>query len=528
MLQETVVDQPFIDEMLKLKVTPKKGNLLELCEQSVVWFAEKMLGLDLAIWQVKFLHTLQESLEGRAHNITAGMTSRQIGKSTSVAIFALWVTVFNKKPATVYNNTNVVIISRDYGSAKDLLNNVRKLYRLGDRFMKHKYQDSEGVPLFGANVDGQYKGLFELLLSKDDPNNATTITFNAYNEDEHGEILLKGSKAGSSIVCLAPTASVLGRTFSVGIVDEAAHDDVPDKLWYDWLAPTGDSTNAMWVFISTPWQPVGFFFEHIDPHDELGSKDYVNRLSFSINALKEDPSPRARKQYESVMKKLKEQYESRGRFAEMQRGYYCEFVKGDDNFFDPDKVDACFTDSLQPLESYEGLCDIGVDFGGAGKSHTVVTISKLNDDGTIERIYHRSYEVDKDITLLEDIEELMTRFNIQRVVVDDCPAGWDRIKQMEMKYWDVTRFVFRKDKVSKYAAFKDKLYRGKVVSYTDQDLRIEMKALQNSKGSRQSVIQAAKGYTDDLIDSWLISAYNYLEDQTVRFKFFTRKGVFEK
>ena len=51
-LQETVVDDEFIKEMLQFKVTPSKGGLLELCSSSVVWFAEKMLGLDLAVWQV--------------------------------------------------------------------------------------------------------------------------------------------------------------------------------------------------------------------------------------------------------------------------------------------------------------------------------------------------------------------------------------------------------------------------------------------------------------------------------------------
>jgi len=514
--------------MKKIKATPKSGGLLELCSRNVVWFAEKMLGLELAMWQVEFLNTLQRSMGGKAHNITAAMTSRQIGKSTSVAIYALWATTFNKKPATVYSNTNVVIVSRDYGSAKKLLGDVRRLYRLGDRFMKNKYVDDEGVPLFGYMEDGKYVGLFESLLSTKDPNNATTITFSPYDEQAHGEWLLKGSNSGSAIICLAPTPSVLGNTFSIGIVDEAAHTDVPDELWYDWLSPTGDSTDAMWVFISTPWQPVGFFHDHIDPHDELGSDEYVNRMSFTIEALKNDPSKRAQKQYKSVLTKLNEQYVQKGKFAEMRRGYYCEFVKGDDNFFDPDKVDQVFTETLRPVDKWEGMCDMGVDFGGAGKSHTVITISHLDDDGNIVRLYHRSYPVDEDITLLQDIEELKERFNIQRIVVDDCPAGWDRIKQMENKYWDVTRFVFRKDKVSKYAAFKDKLYQGKVASYIDKELRVEMKALQNAKNTRQSLIQAAKGQTDDLIDSWLISCYNYLEDNTVKFKFFSRRGVYER
>lgn len=527
-LEETVVDKKLNKWASRVKDTPKSGNLVELCSGSVVWFAEKMLGFELATWQVKFLSTMQDSLEGKRFNITAAMTSRQIGKSTSVAIFALWASLFNKKPAGVFSSTNTVIVSRDFGSAKKLLRDVKVLYRLGDSFMRHKYVDADGNPLFGFfESDGKYVGLFSSLISKDDPNNATMITFETYDDGKHGQFLLKGSKSGSSIICLAPTPSVLGNTFSIGIVDEAAHEDIRDDFWEDELAPTGDSTNAMWVFISTPWQPQGFFFEHIDPMDEYGSSSFVNRLSFSIDALKNDPSERARKQYANVMKKIQEQYESKGKLAAMRRAYYCEFVRGDDNFFDPEKVETAFDSSVTPLDSFSGLCDLGVDFGGAGKSHTVLTVSSLDDEGVIHRLWHKRYPVDEDRhnQILHDIGVCMKKFNIQRIIVDDCPSGRYLIHDMEQnKSWDVTRFVFRKDKLAKFAAFKEKLYNGLVVSYTDQDLRVEMKMLQNSKESRQSKITAARGYTDDLIDSWIISCYHFLEDESVSYSFFSSKG----
>lgn len=515
--------------MNKLRATPGKGNLLELCSGSVVLFAEKMLGLTLYSWQVKFLTMMQDSLENKTHNITAAITSRQIGKSTSVAVFALWCIVFNKKPGTIHNNTNVLIVSRSDEQARKLLREIRKHYRHGDRFMNQKYVDSDGKPLFGATGDdGKPIGFFTSLLSKDDPNNATLITLQHHKEEKHGKYLLAGSNYGSSIICSAPTPAVLGYTFSVGIVDEAGHETIRDEFWYDELLPTGDSTDAMWVFTSTPWKPTGFFYEYIDPYDEFGSDIYTNRIMFSIEALQNDDNERAKKQYAAVRKNIEEQYETKGRFAEIKRGWYCEFVKGDNNFFDPDKVHGVFDASKSMVYSYDGVCDMGVDFGGSGKSHTVITISTLDDDNNIIRLYHKRYEVDKDITLLSDIEELKGKFNIQRIVVDDCPAGWDRIKQMEtIRYWNVVRFQFRKDKVSRYAAFKDKVYTGRVISYEDDDLKKEMLALENAKDTRQSFIQAARGYTDDLIDSWLISSYNYLEDTSVKFKFYSKKGLFE-
>lgn len=855
-LEVTEVSAEFISLMNSYRQVPSKGMLLELCGGNVLFFAERMLGLELAVWQVSFLKTLQDSLEGRAFNITTGMTSRQIGKTTAVAVFTLWATLFNKKPETPSCNTNVVITSRDYNGAKKLLRDIRNIIRLGDRFMRRKYVDSSNNPLFGFfEPDGRYVGLISSLLSKDDPNNATMMTFEPWNEDKHGDYLLKDSINGSMIICIPPTPSALGNSFSIGIIDEAGHEDMPVSFWYDDLYPTGDATNAMWVMISTPWKPEGFFYDHIDPLDELGSSSYVNRLVFTLDALKDDPSSRAREQFVRVRKKIEIEYESKGKFDEIRRGYYCEFVKGDSNYFDHNKVDGVFDSNVSMIDSYDGVCDLGVDFGGSGKSHSVVTICRLSDEGVIERLYHYRYPVDKDLSLLDDIAKLMLRFNVQRVVVDDCldkdtlvlmaegyrkkisdikpgeyvlsynfktkkyeskkvlksvdkgllptkeikfrngtsafatdshewftisrntgkvrvkntkslnnkleyipqaigfceyatdmltipedvyakayltgmyiaeghrrptkkaffisqlkedtrkilknyltvtdwvwqenkkgfyisdnkdyfdlwdavgkgaqnkvipehiftywskaeleafaqglidgdgyirkkgidkrgfkygdsvvyctsseqlakdfkllgnfidkpstiysrvhsgfgsdkvqyevvwrssgsltkgrtnikeivdggirhvwdikvednesfiladsgvithncPSGRHLINVMELELgWDVTRFVFRKDKVSKYAAFKDKIYKGKVVSYPDDDLRKEMKALQNSKESRNSVIVAGKGYTDDLIDSFLIASFNFLEDRAIRYKFFSRKDV---
>lgn len=521
-LKETYITKKILKHVTKVRTTPESGDLVELCSSNVVWFAEKMLGMELFAWQVVFLKSLQDSLEGRSSKISVCMTSRQIGKTTAVAVFALWASVFNKKPEDKGFHTNVCLTSRDFASAKKLLSDIRILIRIGDRFMRDRYVDSDDNPLFGYFEDGKYVGFFASLLSKDQPNNATTLTWEDYDKDVHGDFLLKDSKVGSKVICIPPTPTALGNSFSIGIIDEAAHDSVPDSFWFDDLKPTGDATNAMWVMISTPWNPKGFFYEFIDLLDEFGSESQFVRMYFTLNALRDDPSPRAQAQYKRVIHDIETIYKPRGRFDEVKRGYYCEFVKGDSSFFSMEAVNGCFDSSASKVESFEGACDLGVDFGGSGKSHTVVTACALLD-GVVTRLNHHRYPVDDDLSLINDIESYWFKnFNVQRVVVDDCPAGRHLINVMvHEKGWNVTRFVFRREKVSKYTAFKDMLYAGRVRSYTDDILRLEMLGLEHSKGMRTDSIRCSLSGTDDLIDSFVIGSYHFLTRSDFRVKSFS-------
>jgi len=123
---------------------------------------------------------------------------------------------------------------------------------------------------------------------------------------------------------------------------------------------------------------------------------------------------------------------------------------------------------------------------------------------------------------VSDIEELLTRFNVQRIIPDDCPAGWYRIKEMQKKQWNIQPMSFKADKVKKYGAFRSMLNKGYVDSYEDEDLRVEMLGMEFSEGQRSTIIRHAPGYSDDLIDSFIMSCYFFLnEDNKITF------GTFE-
>ncbi|RLI53859.1 MAG: hypothetical protein DRP09_14685 [Candidatus Thorarchaeota archaeon] len=250
----------------------------------------------------------------------------------------------------------------------------------------------------------------------------------------------------------------------------------------------------------------GFFYRMADPFGEYGVTD-CERVLFTIDAIKLENE----KYYNTVLK-IVNQMNNDGKTSEVQRAYYCRFVKGEKSYFNPDKVFDIEDKELFKHEDYSMPCDLGVDFGGQVTSKTVFTISMMEEDGTVVRLYHKSYEVGKDDTIIADIELLMKDFNIQRVIPDECPQGDYLIRKMEEKGWDVQPMNFRSDKTKKYGAFRSKLNKGMVKTYKDDDLKTEMLAMEFSQGARQSLIMAAPGYNDDLIDSFVMSAYFYLED----------------
>lgn len=518
MIEETVVDKEYIKAM-SIHREPNKNlpSMEAACAENPVYFAKAMLGITLYSWQVDFLIKIMKSMDGTDENKEfLAITSRQIGKSTAVAILALWSAFFNKYPGTTGNNTIVGVVSASQDQSRKLLSSIRQFLRMGDGYMRMTYLDSDEQPLYGEEY-------FSEKLSDKDPNNTSTISFKHYDSNVHGDYVLKDSKLGSVIKSYPPTSVVLGETFSVVIIDEAGKTDrISDEFFYEYIYPTGNSTNAVRIYISTPWVSTGFFYRMVNPDNEFDDSG-VDKLLFSVDAIKLD-NPEYHVNVTKIVNTLLED----GKRDEVSRAYFCRFVKGELSYFDPEKVRDMFFEDEAMLEEYSQPCDMGVDFGGQVKSMTVVTISTLDELGMIRRIYHRQYPVQEDDYLIDDIKELRERFNIERIVVDDCPAGDKDIRKMEKEGWDIVRMSFRAEKVRKYGNFRGALNKGKIISYKDKDLLKEMYAMEINRKSQQSNIQAAPGNNDDLIDSFVMSAYHYTVDESTEVKFFTWKGQYGK
>jgi hypothetical protein len=447
-----------------------------------------MLGVTLYGWQWKVTRQL---VKGNKRIILN--TSRQIGKSFLVGVIALWYVVFNKGASSQFKNTKVGIISATEGQAKKLLLDVKNLMRVGDVHCRLAYSKRP--------EDVFHAGLFSSLIdnSKNAANSSTCITFVPF--DKKFGLFLEGSTIGSFVKSLPPTDIVRGETFDVVIVDEASKVD--DEIYNMAISKTGDKYDATRFITSTPYGRSGFYYEYFDPDDRLSSRSWT-RFWFSVDAIKlDDPAD-----YKRRLSDIKEQNEL-GKNLTVRQEYYGDFVQSEQSFFNPRKVEQIFDADFMPTESYGGECDMGLDFGGLKKSRTVLTISHLTEDGAIKRIWHHAYEVRQDASILEDIADLKKRFNIQRIIVDDCPEGDYKIREMEEKGWDITRMQFARDKVRKYGDFRSMLNRAQVLSYHDAELAGEMKALSVAKGRERTKIQPPPGYSDDLIDSFVMSAYHY-------------------
>ncbi len=517
MTQEQKINYEFIEYINGFREPDRTKGLVENGNDNIVVFAEYMLGMRLRAWQCNVLLTLQAKAEYRAGlevkfpdflkntDEYVIMTSRQIGKSTLLGIFAIWSCVYNKVPGTLANNTIFGVVSASDVQAKKLLYEMKKIMNMGDRHMEVTYRDDNDKPIFG-------KKFFNNLVDENEPNNTTKITFKSYNSRKHGKFLLggeeRGSKTGSMIKSYPPTSVVLGETFTVVVIDEAGKTDkITDTFFVDYMYPTGNSTEAIRVYTSTPWETSGFFYRLVDPDGMYGTNSaYI--FSYTIEDIKIE-APHA---YKKIMEIIDAMLQD-GKTDEVQRAYYCRFVKGQKAFFDPEKVLQAFTSSYSPFSYYKEECDMGIDFGGQVNSRTVVTISALHDNGNVYRIYHHYYEVGQDETLIEDISDLMKRFNVQRIIPDDCAAGHHFIKLMEQKGWNVQPMNFRKEKVKKYGAFRSFLNRSLIYTYEDSQLQKEMLAIETSEKSKQSRIEAPPGYSDDFIDSFLMSTYFFIEEE---------------
>jgi len=106
-------------------------------------------------------------------------------------------------------------------------------------------------------------------------------------------------------------------------------------------------------------------------------------------------------------------------------------------------------------------------------------------------------------------------FDVQRIILEQCPQGDYFIRKMDEELgWNVEIMNPSKDKARKYSAFNTFIQRNKIYSYPDEDLKQEMKALEKEQQRTRTKIHAPRNYTDDMIDSFIISCYFFLENNS--------------
>jgi len=470
----STIPQSIIKERDEICIPLGKGESVKksLAKENIGYFMYHQLGLKPYAWQYM---AFKEFRKQNKHQIWA--TSRQyLGKTTAIAMMALHSVVYNMYPSEgLHNRTVIGVISRTEEQSKKIIKDIRDLMYRGDEQISRI-------------TGGKITKFFDNMLSttKSSANSKTEITLTN----------------GCRIIALPPTDRVRGYTFSQLFCDEAAFFE-NDEFFLEIAFPTLSKTNGKMVLTSTPNGQKGFFFKVFDPFEQGEERQDFNKIWLYWKHI-ENPD-----EIEKVMV-TKDMYYSTGRGIKFEQEYETKFTATVDTFLDSDKVDEGIDKSSTKLTQFDGKTDMGIDVGYVD-ARTVITISYIDKDKVSHLIYHYIYPQKNDLTLISDVQKLIPRFNVQRIIIDDCPASGHIIQRMKEIGLNVKPMSFKKDKVRKYGEFRAQLYKGKIKYYNLKDMIHEMKALQEEETLKSTRISKPQGGSDDIIDSFLMSLYYYIE-----------------
>lgn len=476
MQKRFITDEEFAAHKTRCLPVPK-GQAVSYreCRLDPVYFVVNQLGVRPFTWQAEFLDALAS---GR--NVLA-CTSRQVGKTSALAWFALWACLFNSWPMPATKKTRIVFVSKTDGQAMKVISDIREFMRLGDD------------RVFDL-TKGKVVQHFTSKLAKGDntSNTKAIITF----------------ENGCQIISLPPTDAARGYTASVVFMDEVAF--IPDDIIRDVLLPIVSATGNRVSATSTPNGKQGWFYKHFDPEDQAAEHLFV-RLWIPYDCIRHEEPERVE------LKDKDKQFAIRhGEERSFLQEYEADFTASESGFFGPE-VDDCIDDSLDIQYEYKGECDMGIDFGKK-LSRTVITITTLmkeKDKNTIRLLYQFEYGEEKGIgqDLVEDVTQLLKQFNIQRIVVEDCPQSAFFQQAAIVRGWPMTIFQPTVDKNKQYNILRSWMRQGKLKMPSITELIKQMRGLVVIQMQVKERIEHGAGLRDDCIDSLVIATFHQTQDK---------------
>jgi hypothetical protein len=400
--------------------------------------------------------------------------SRQIGISTAIEIMALYAAINNLYPSGIFKNTKIGIVSKSDKQSKKVLLDIKKLMAMGDSY----------------NEDNFFSNMIDT---------SKFIPFNMY------ELNFKNK---SFIKCFPPTDAVRGESLDVVFVDEGAFID--DDIFYDSIEPTTSKTNGKIFIVSTPRGQKGFFFELFDPFDKYKTHPYT-RFWFYW------------KQCEDLIQKklIKQKYQEakeKGTLKNFDQEYNALFTVDEEAFFSNDDINRAIDRTIDMEYTWNQTpCSLAIDYGQT-KSATSLTV-KTKYKGIIRTLWQWS-QVDFDENLLTDarfehsIPNLVQRYNIKWIIVDDCPQGYRTNQQLENEGYPIKRFDFKGGEKNKaYYNYRGALKKGLIKFPEIPKLISEMKSLMEVRMKVTTSITKPKGGYDDRIDGEVMASIPFLEDE---------------
>jgi hypothetical protein len=463
-----------------------------LARKDPTYFVINQIGLRPYSWQAHMLDML-----ANGKNVMT-CSARQVGKTAAIAWYCLWACCYNTMPLETTKKTRVIIVSATEEQSKKIISDIKEFMRIGDEHIygitgKEQVDKKTGQTTRVGAVQNWFTEQIDK--GKDAHNNTAAITF----------------KNGCQIISLPPTERARGYTASILFIDEAAfilEEDIYESTLKNIVAKTGGRS----CLTSTPNGNQGFFFKLFDPGDELPQHPY-ERIWLPYTSLYLD-DPRLVERRDSDRATAL----ALGNERQFEQEHMASFNSATASFFDAADVDSCVSAELDLQDKSPKPCDLAVDFGANKVSRTVITISALEWEGTsrerIRLLYQREYPANDHTSLMQDIVELMTRFPIQRIIFEDCPAAAPFTQDAQKRGWNLTLFNPSSEKAPKYFALKHWMRKNKVKIPFVGELIRQMKGLVQEEGARTTKIHHGAGLLDDRIDSFMMSTYHFTVERS--------------
>ncbi len=392
----TAIPEELIKERDELCVPTTIGvsPSLSKAKEFTSYFMYHQFGYKPYAWQ----HMLFKEVRAEDKDILVN-TIRQAGKTFALEILSIQYAIYNLKPVPSKGYTVIGIASSSEDQQKKIIADIRDILDRGDT---HLYEKSGGkmVKYFTSHLSRL----------QTDTNNKTQLTF---RKVKYNPLTKKRESIGSVlgiIKCVPATKSARGNTFSLLFMDEAAFFDEDD--FFDTVArPTLKASDGRAVITTTPNGQKGWFFKVFDPFLELEYNPFY-KMWLHYTHIEDDY------EYSRVLDE-KKRLLAQGSEKQFQQEYEAMFTADNIAFFESDKVDSACDPELVPWDSYSKTTDMGIDFGFK-TCNTVITISRYGEDGVSRLIFDKIYPPEQDLNVIDDVLELKERFNVNRVIIDEC------------------------------------------------------------------------------------------------------------
>ena len=463
-----------MDSYYKMSLPPKAFSLTKARAHPYLW-AYHVVGVKPYDYQWKLLNEM--TTKGKV----AAVTSRQIGKSTMVGLFAFWAAYTNAYPAGIQKKTNVIIVSHTEDAAKKLLKDI-----------------SDFVMMANQRVS---------MYTKDRPDHSTEY-FTDKMVEKPTQYKLQWS--GGTIQVLPPTDKVRGNSASVLIIDEAdfLRSEDPDYFYSSVAVPTTTATKGKIFLLSTPRGTPSYYKNIIRPEKTEPLEGWTRvwypwTIAEGIEHI-----------MDNVWQK-KQEYESKGDAIDFKIEYEASFLSGKHTFFNAEIIDKAVKDYLQEEYDWHREVTIGLDFGDT-HSRTVLTVFDYDDQrNEIKLLWYKEFPAGYNNGELPNyIDGLRKRYFIKQIVVDDCVGGKTAIELLRQRGYNLQLFNFRKDKYEFYEYLKVAFANERIKMYRAYDVIAQLKSIESSETSLGSPqIRKPAGGRDDICDAFMMGCSPFIKPQ---------------